>query len=242
MSAALPKPESTRRAAPYLVQANNAFVRRHAALVRRIARHFARRLPRHVDLNDLIQEGMMGLVEAAARYDGRVGVDFSTFAAHRVRGAILDSLREGDWSPRSLRRRARNLEKARLAVEISTCGAAKPPEVAAAMGVSIAAYHRTLRDLDLSIVSSLDEPGACGDDEMSTDVADPVRQWERDQMLRILSAVIDRLPKRERVVLWLHQDGEYLLRDIGVILALSESRICQILKRTMGRLRAAAQH
>jgi RNA polymerase sigma factor FliA len=231
---------------PRGAKAHEALILSHIKLVKRIAHHFIRRMPRHVDVNDLIQAGTVGLLEAVQRYDGRANASFEAFAACRIRGAILDLSRKDDWTPRSLRRRLRDVERAKLQLGLKTGAAPKPRAIAEALGVPLAAYHRTLQDLELSIQLRLDAPARVGTEEVSAEPADqragPPEQLEQEQALRAVTAQIDTLPEFERVILGLYYDREFKMREIGVMLSLSESRICQIHKQTMRRLRAAMQH
>ena len=132
----------------------------HADLVRRIARQMIRRMPGNVELDDLIQAGMVGLLEAAERYAGHESASFATFSTHRIRGAMLDSLRECDWGPRSLRGRLRDIERVQRRIEIRTCKRAKPPAIADALGVTLATYFETMRESSLSHLLSLDQHDA----------------------------------------------------------------------------------
>jgi RNA polymerase sigma factor for flagellar operon FliA len=213
----------------------------HIGLVRRIARKVARRLPRHVEIEDLIQAGMLGLLEAAQRY--RAGVSFETYATYRIRGAILDSVRKFDWRPRSMNRRLRHIEAAKCRIENETGTTAKSADVAAALGLSIKDYHRTLKDAAMIPLASLDDPGR-GDGEIQSDTTfddstNPARKLEESEQRRLVAAAIDALPENERVILLLYYDSEVCLREIGNRLDLSESRICQIVGQAVRRLRAS---
>ena len=220
----------------------------HDHLVRRIAHQLLRRLPAHVELEDLIQAGMVGLLEASHRYSGSEiapFATFATFATHRIRGAIVDSLRDSDWSPRSLRRRLRDIEGAHRRIESATCGRATPPAIAEALGVPLDTYYRALRDSDLAQVSSLDEPMASDRGETFTEPVDesprPDEELEREEAIEALIAGIAALPPLERTIVRLYYEQGYLLREIGAVVELSESRVCQIHKKLLERLRIAAR-
>jgi RNA polymerase sigma factor for flagellar operon FliA len=228
-----------------------ALVLDHDSLVRRIAHHFARRLPAHVELEDLIQAGMVGLLEAAQRYSGseiapcaRLA-SFATFATHRIRGAMLDSLRDADWSPRSLRRRLRDIEGAHRRIQFTTCGAATPPAIAELLGVPLELYYRTLRDSNLARFDRLEEPQASDTGAHPAEPVDeslqPDEELEHRESIEALMAGIDALPSLERTVLELYYEQDYLMREIGVALELSESRVCQIHKRILERLKVATR-
>jgi len=225
--------------------ATEALVLRYADLVRRIAYQMIRRMPRNLDVEDLIQTGIVGLLEAAQRYEGRMGATFETFAVHRIRGAMLDWSRRSDWSSRSMRRRLRNIEEARLRIEMDTGQAASPVALAEATGMSLDIFHRVVRDFNLSIQLSLDEPGLSGEGRVCQEPVDnnagPAEDLEREQILRAVTAAIESLPEEERAIFLLYHDEELLMREIGDLYGISESRISQIHKRTIERLRAATE-
>ncbi len=205
-------------------------------------------MPAHIELEDLVQAGRVGLLEAAQRYGGGDMVpfaSFATFATHRIRGAIIDSLRDSDWSPRSLRRRLRDIEGAHRRIEFATCGAATPTAVAGALGVPLERYHRTLRDSNLARIVSLEEGQPADSRGMSLEPVDdcpqPDEELEQEEAIRALITGIDSLPALERVILGLYYEQDYLMREIGVALDLSESRVCQIHKRILQRLKSATE-
>lgn len=241
--AARPRPAVPRIAA-HRIENQEALVLDHDYLVRRIAYQFVRRLPPNIELGDLIQDGMVGLLEAARRYsrsDIAPFATFATFASHRIRGAMLDSLRDADWSPRSLRRRLREIEAAHRRIECATFRAATPPALAEALGVPLEHYHRTLRDANLAEVLSLDEPQAR---DLSGSPAEPVDEGpqpdqalEHEEAIRVLIGGMDTLSPLERTMLRLYYEEDCAMREIGLALKLSESRVCQIHKRVLERLR-----
>jgi RNA polymerase sigma factor for flagellar operon FliA len=243
MSAPVLADAAEKNADSHGAKANETLVLRHAKLVKRIAHDFLRRMPPHVDVNDLIQAGMVGLLEAVQRYDGRENASFETFATFRIRGAILDLSRKDDWTPRSLRRRLRDVARAKLQIELKTGAAPKARKIAEALGIPLEAYYRTMQDQDLSIQLRLDEPARLGAEGASSEPVDqragPPEELEHQQALLAIMAEIETLPEFERALLHLYYDKEFPMREIGVILSLSESRICQIHKQTMRRLRAA---
>jgi RNA polymerase sigma factor for flagellar operon FliA len=241
----LPLIENEQRAVERSAHANELLVLRHADLVRSIAYQMMRRMPPNLDVEDLIQTGMVGLLEAAQRYEGRMGATFETFALPRIRGAMLDWCRRSDWSSRSMRRRLRDIEQARLRIETNTGEAASAPALAAASGMTLEIYHRVVRDFSLSIQLSLDERGPLDEANICAepvdDSAGPAEELEREQIFQALRTAIDLLPEDERAIFFLYYSGELLMREIGVLLGISESRISQIHKKTIGRLRAATQ-
>jgi RNA polymerase sigma factor FliA len=217
-----------------------ALVAHHAPLVRHIAYQVGRRLPPGIDMNDLVQSGMVGLLEAARRYHGRCGSSFSTFASYRVRGAILDSLRKTQWLSRSAARTKRRIDDATADMAASSGGASNAARIARHLHIPIEEYHRTLRDAIESKHLSLDESAsrlASARMEPADVTPGPDEQLELEQLMRALEAAIIALPEGERKILSLYYDDDLLMREIGARLALSESRICQIHKRTLGHLR-----
>jgi RNA polymerase sigma factor for flagellar operon FliA len=224
-------------------EATEALVLRHADLVRRIARQMRRRMPGNVELDDVIQSGMVGLLEAAQRYEGRKGSSFVSYAMRRIRGAMLDASRRSDWSPRSLRRRLRDIEAAKRRLELRTGDARSACAVAEAAGITLDQYYRAMRDFSASVQLSLDEPLPADGRRKWLEPADenpgPAEDAEREEVLRRMTTALDALPDHERAILLLYYGEELLMREIGVALAVSESRICQIHKRSINRLRAA---
>ena len=224
---------------------NERLVLDHVDLVTRIAQQMLRRMPGNVELDDLIQAGMVGLLEAGQRYAVRETSSFTTFARHRIRGAMLDSLRKSDWSPRSLRRRARDIARAQHCIERDTCKAAQPPAIAAAAGLPLDKYHQTIRDCNLSMLLSLDESAASVSGQARPEAVDakprPDEELEQTQARDAMQAEIEALPETERTILLLYYDEELLMREIGVILELTESRVCQVLKQIVEKLRTATR-
>jgi RNA polymerase sigma factor for flagellar operon FliA len=231
---------------PLAVSRKDALILEHVDLVRRIAYHMMRRMPHSIEVDDLIQTGMVGLLEAAQRYECRAGSTFSAYATRRIRGAILDSFRRSDWGPRSLRRRLRDIDDAKLCIEQRTGEAAKARTIAASAGMTLDGYFRAMQYFSQSIHTSLDERPPFGDARAYADPTDgkagPAEEMEHEELRCAMAAAIAALPETERVILWLYYDEEFLMREIGVRFAVSESRICQIHKRVIERLRAATQN
>lgn len=216
-------------------------VERHGELVRRIAHHLAARLPPNVDIDDLIQAGMLGLIEAARNYQPDPGASFDTYASIRIRGAMIDEMRRGDWRPRSVHRRYRSMVAAVRDIEQSTGRAATPAQVAAAMEITLDEYHHMVEDAARGQLSSLDAHMEAHDGEphlATRDLATPARAFEDDAFRVALADAIDELPEREGLVLSLYYEQELNLREIGAVLSVSESRVSQIHGQAMIRLRA----
>jgi len=216
-------------------------IARHAPQVKRIAYHLLARLPASVQVDDLIQAGMLGLLEAARRYDPAQGASFATFAEPRIRGAMLDEIRKGDWTPRSVHRKAREVTAAIHAVETATGREAQDRDIAEQMGVSLTEYHEALTDLRGQRLLSLDEGGPDDESEIHRVPApggDPSEAVGRDSLLKLLASAIDLLPEREKLVLLLYYDEELHLKEIGAVLGVSESRVSQLHGQALARLRA----
>ena len=216
-------------------------VERHGELVRRIAHHLAARLPSSVEVDDLIQAGMLGLIDAARNFQADQGAAFETYASIRIRGAMIDEIRRGDWVPRSVHRRYRDVVAATREVEQATGRAASAQEVAGALGVSLDEYHRMLEDAARGQLISLDSHAEEHDGEprlASQGGATPAREFEHDAFRHALGGAIGDLPEREQLVLSLYYEQEMNLREIGAVLSISESRVCQIHGQAMLRLRA----
>lgn len=214
----------------------DVLVARHAELVKRIAYHLMGRLPPSVEVDDLIQAGMIGLLEAAAHYASDRGASFETYAGIRIRGAMIDALRKQDWAPRSVHRKARAAATAVREVENRTGREARDAEIAAAMGVGIDEYHRILQDSVACQLSSIDESeDATG---IAARDADPLHETEDGAMRLAVADAISSLPERERLVMSMYYDEELNLKEIGAVLGISESRVCQLHGQALVRLRA----
>lgn len=212
-------------------------VREHAELVRRIAFHLKGRLPDSVHVDDLIQAGMLGLLEAARKYEAGRGAAFATFAGIRIRGAMVDEIRRGDWAPRSVRRNTRRISEAISAVEARLGREANDAEVAVELGVDADEYHQMLRDVAGCQLMSLDELRADGDAFDEPELGDdaPFAGVSEANRRQQLVEAIASLGEREQLVLNLYYVEELNLKEIGAVLGVSESRVSQI--RTAATLR-----
>jgi len=219
----------------------DALVREHAPLVKRIAYHLMARLPPSVQIEDLIQAGMEGLLESARHYDPGQGASFETYAGILIRGAMLDELRRYDWTPRSVHRKFREVADAIREIEAVTGRDARDAEVAKRLDISVSEYHQILQDAQSSRVFSIDELMESGDSVLD-DIADsrdgPMDRLTQAGFTHALADAISGLPERERLVVSLYYDDELNLKEIGAVLGVSESRVCQIQSQAMLRLRA----
>ncbi len=216
-------------------------VTRHAPLVKRIAYHLMSRLPPSVQVDDLIQAGMIGLLEAARNYDPSQGASFETYAGIRIRGAMLDEIRRTDWTPRSVHRKARQVAEAVREIENAKGRDARDSEVAELLGISLEEYHRILQDATGARVFSFDDPGTMGEESEPRSLEagnEPLDNLQHDDFQKALAEAIAGLPERERLVMALYYDEELNLREIGEVLGVSESRVCQIHGQALIRLRA----
>ncbi len=226
---------------PVAEMTTEELVLEHASLVKRIAYHLITRLPPNVEVEDLIQAGMIGLLEAAGNYSSTGGANFSTFAGIRIRGAMLDEVRKLDWTPRSVHRRLRELTKAVSVIENDTGRDARDQDIAKAMQISLTDYHNLMQDAASSRMCSLDSLAA--DDPsfshaMREASGGPLEALQESSFMQALVDEIDRLPEREKLVMSLYYDDELNLREIGEVLGVSESRVCQIHGQALIRLRA----
>lgn len=214
-------------------------VEQHAPLVKKIALHMLARLPDSVQLDDLMQAGMIGLLEAAAKYQSDRGAAFETYAGIRIRGAIVDEIRKGDWVPRSVHRNARRVAAAIRTVENREGREAQDPEVAAELDMTISEYHACLSDANSGRLFSLDELNESGDLPIHEQEAsdNPLDDLSSGNFRRHLATAIDGLPEREKLVLSLYYQDELNLKEIGAVLGVSESRVSQIHSQAALRLR-----
>jgi RNA polymerase sigma factor for flagellar operon FliA len=219
----------------------DAMVMKHAPLVKRIAYHLMSRLPPSVQADDLIQAGMIGLLEAAKNYDASQGASFETYAGIRIRGAMLDEIRRTDWTPRSVHRKARQVAEAVRGIENEKGRDARDNEVAEVMGITLEEYHRILQDATGCRVFSIEEPGHSGDEpdySLQDQPNEPLDSLQNHGFKVALAEAIAGLPERERLVMAMYYDEELNLREIGEVLGVSESRVCQIHGQALIRLRA----
>jgi RNA polymerase sigma factor FliA len=219
----------------------NRLVDRHVSLVKRIAYHLLGRMPAGVQVEDLIQAGVIGLLEAAHHYDATQGASFETYAGIRIRGAMLDEVRRSDWTPRSVHRNARRVSEAVRAVEHRTGREAQPQEVAEELGVELDEYQRMVSDAVSCRVLSFEDvfqPDSEGEDLLPGNEPSPLETLQADDFRSALAREVAALPERERLVMSLYYDDELNLREIGEVLGVSESRVCQLHGQALTRLRA----
>ncbi len=213
---------------------------RHAGLVKRIAYHLLNRLPPTVQIDDLIQAGMVGLLEAASNFNPKMGASFETFAGIRIRGSMIDEIRRSDWTPRSVHRKYRTVSEAIRKIENQTGEDAKDVDVAESLGITLSEYHQILIDSSSSRIYSIDTM-----EENTPDAAmpgsseqNPEEALGRDEYQRQLAESIGMLPEKEQLVMSLYYDDELNFREIGNILDVTESRICQLHGQALVRIKS----
>lgn len=218
-------------------------IEEYAPLVKRIAHHMMMRMPASVQVEDLIQAGMVGLIEASHKYDVTLGASFETYAGIRIRGAIIDEMRRGDWAPRSVHRNGRRISEAISQVEGRTGRSASDQEVANELEVDINDYYSMLNDTVSSRLFSFEENFGDDDNGHSSPVTgetfrSPQEDFQKRSLKESLAQAITLLPERERLVLALYYDEELNLKEIGEIIGVSESRVSQIHSQAAMRLRS----
>ena len=233
------------RAKAYSIQQDKtALLEQHTVLVKRIAYHLLARLPASVLVDDLIQSGMIGLLEASNNFDSSKGASFETFAGIRIRGAMLDEMRRGDWTPRSVHKNSRMVSDAIKALEAELGRDVTDIEVAEKLDISLNEYHHILSEVSSGKILGIDDLGI-SEDALSFDDErqnnDPYQNIEQLVFKKALTSCISTLPEREALVLSLYYDEELNLREIGQVLDVSESRVSQIHSQAMHRLKARMQ-
>lgn len=216
-------------------------VEQHAPMVKRIAYHLKSRMPANIQLDDLIQAGMVGLLEAANNYDATQGASFETYAGIRIRGAMLDDVRKNDWAPRSVHRNNRRVAAVVRQIENDKGRDARDTEIAAALDMDIKEYNRILQDASGHKILSFEDVGS-GDESMLDSIPNPQGELldmvQKDDLKSLVATAIASLPERERLVMALYYDEELNLREIGAVIGVSESRVSQIHSQAVIRLQA----
>ena len=223
----------------------NALIRQYQPLVRKLAHHMMVRLPANVQVDDLIQVGLIGLSEALSRFEANQGVQFETFATQRIRGAMLDELRENDWVSRGTRKSQKEIEEAMRRLEHRLGRSPLESEIAADLKMSLADYQTLLGKVQGTQLVYLEDLSRGQDDDdnfldrhMGDADADPLSML-RDQRLRVaLVAAIKNLPEREQFVMGMYYEQDMNLKEIAAVLDVTESRVCQLHSQSIARLRA----
>ncbi len=213
----------------------------YAPFVKRIAYHMISRLPSNVQLEDMIQAGMIGLFDALKGYDMSKGASFETYARIRIQGSMIDEVRRCDWTPRSVYKKSRQISEAIRAVEKEQGRDAKDSEVAEVLELSLDEYHNLVKDAAGCQLLSYEDialAGGSNDEYQSGDFNGPYKHIQEENFKCGLVDKISNLPEREKLVISLYYDEEFNLREIGEILGITEGRVCQIHGQALVRLRA----
>ena len=214
-----------------------------APMVKRMAHHLLARLPASVQLDDMVQAGMIGLMDAASRYRDDQGAQFETFATQRIRGAMLDELRQNDWLPRGIRKVQRRIESTLSRLEQRLGRPAAEVEVAAEMEMSLADYQALLQEAHGAQLFYYDDFDRDGEDNfLERSCADaqpnPMQMLEDKRFRKTLANAIGQLPEREKMLMGLYYEQEINFREIAEVMGVTESRVCQLHSQAVARLRA----
>ncbi len=223
----------------------DALIRQYSPLVRRLAHHMMAKLPPSIQVDDLIQVGLIGLTEALTRFEASQGVQFETFATQRIRGAMIDELRENDWMSRGSRKSQKEIEVALRRLEHRLGRSPAESEIAAELGLSLSEYQSLLGKVQGTQLVYLEDMtgGDDGDDtfldrHMTDSEADPMAVL-RDQRLRqSLVTAIKTLPEREQYIMSMYYENDMNLKEIALVLGITESRVCQLHSQSIARLRS----
>ena len=219
---------------------------KYSPMIKYVANRIAMRLPPHIEVDDLISVGVLGLMDAITKYDSSRGAKFKTYAEFRVRGAILDELRSMDWVPRSIRQKASQVDKVVQGLQAKLRRQPEDEEVAKEMGLSLDQFHETLNETKSIPIFSLEDLGIAkesGDQQSLLDClagkadADPQTQVRLVELKEIIAKAIDALPEKERLMVSLYYYEELTMKEIGAVLDITESRVSQIHSKAVYRLR-----
>jgi RNA polymerase sigma factor for flagellar operon FliA len=225
------------------IERHNDFAKQYAPLVRRIAHQMIAKLPANVELDDMIQAGMIGLMDAMQRFEESQGTQFEVYAASRIRGAMLDELRAGDWLPRSARKNQRDIENAIHRLEQRLQRAPQESEIAQELQLSVPEYQELLGDArGAQLVYFDDLGGGDSDDYLERHVAqtggEPLEVLRDKRFRTALVAAIEELPDREKLLMSMYYEQDMNLREIGTVMGVTESRVCQLHSQAVSRLRS----
>ena len=223
----------------------NAMIKQYQPLVRRLANHMMVKLPANVQVDDLIQVGLIGLSEALTRYEATQGVQFETFATQRIRGAMLDELRSNDWMSRGSRKSQKEIEQSMRRLEHQLGRSPLESEIAADLDMSLADYQSLLGKVRGTQLVYLEDMSRGADDEDSfldrhegDPEADPLNMLRNQRLREALVAAIKNLPEREQYIMSMYYEQDMNLKEIAAVLDVTESRICQLHSQSIARLRA----
>jgi RNA polymerase sigma factor for flagellar operon FliA len=223
----------------------NALIRQYQPLVRKLAHHMMAKLPANVQVDDLIQVGLIGLTEALTRFEATQGVQFETFATQRIRGAMIDELRENDWVSRGTRKSQKDIEEAMRRLEHRLGRSPLESEIAADLGMSLSDYQSLLSKVRGTQLVYLEDMNHNPDDEdsfldrhLGDAGADPINVLRDLRLKDALVAAIKNLPEREQFIMSMYYEQDMNLKEIAAVLNVTESRVCQLHSQSIARLRA----
>jgi RNA polymerase sigma factor for flagellar operon FliA len=223
----------------------NAMIKQYQPLVRRLAHHMMAKLPANVQVDDLIQVGLIGLSDALVRYEAAQGVQFETFATQRIRGAMLDELRDNDWMSRGSRKSQKDIEQALRRLEHRLGRSPLESEIAAELGMSLADYQSLLSKVRGTQLVYLEDMGRGSEDDdsfldhhVADAEVDPMNMLGNQRLRQALVAAITTLPEREQLIMSMYYEQDMNLKEIAAVLGVTESRICQLHSQSIARLRA----
>ncbi len=223
----------------------NAMIRQYQPLVRKLAHHMMAKLPANVQVDDLIQVGLIGLSDALTRFESNQGVQFETFATQRIRGAMLDELRENDWVSRSTRKSQKEIEESMWRLEHRLGRSPLESEIAADLGISLTDYQSLLGKVKGTQLVYLEDMTGNSEDEdsfldrhLGDSNADPINVLRDNRLRQALVTAIGNLPEREQYIMSMYYEQDMNLKEIAAVLDVTESRICQLHSQSIARLRA----
>ncbi|MBK8064527.1 MAG: RNA polymerase sigma factor FliA [Betaproteobacteria bacterium] len=221
----------------------NDSVQEYAPLVKRIAHHLMAKLPASVQIEDIIQAGLIGLMDAVNRFEQEQGVQFETYASQRIRGAMLDELRRNDWLPRGVRRTQRKIETALHTLEQKLGRSPNEGEVATHIGVPLTEYQSMLQEargcqlLYIEDFNDEDRDDGFLERNVAEADADPLRALQDDRFREALIGAIEKLPEREKMLMSMYYEQDLNFREIAAVMGVTESRVCQLHTQAVSRLR-----
>ena len=227
-------------------QNSEQVIKEYAPMIKYVANRIALRLPPHIELDDLISVGVLGLIDAIEKFDSARGAKFKTYAEFRVRGAILDELRALDWVPRSVRQKASNLDNVCQGLQAKLGRPPEDEEVARAMGLSLEEFFETINETRNMPILSLEDLGFSRDETDQHNLldclagkadSDPQTQMRLTELKAIIATAIDSLPEKERLMISLYYYEELTMKEIGEVLTITESRVSQIHSKAVFKLR-----
>lgn len=229
------------------IEARNSLIERYAPLVKYVAGRMAMNMPPQVEFDDLVSYGIFGLIDAIEKYDPQRGFKFKTYATTRIRGGIIDELRGMDWVPRSVRQKSRQLQQVYAELENRLGRAATDAEVASELGITLEEFDQLVNNVSGTAVISLEDVWHVGSDDDEIQVGDTIAGSERDhpnykierqEVKNTLIEAIKQLPPREKEVIALYYYEELTLKEIGLVLGVTESRVSQLHSKAIFRLKA----